>query len=126
MKLDPFTTGYLRCALWSSVDEDGRPLDACHDLEDIDTESVHEAAEVCAYFQRDNAADLATVAGVCEARRAGWLFWLNRNGHGAGFWDEYFGPEEAIREAFIRLDVASRMLPESCAVVGDDGRVYLT
>src|SRR5580698_4188136 len=83
-KLDAFTTAYLECALWSSTDDDGSPLDDEYDLCDIATASLKEMVHDCEVFQAHNA-DLLSQAGDDEQN--GHDFWLTRNHHGAGFWD---------------------------------------
>lgn len=96
--LDQFTKGYLECALWSSVDDKGEPLDKKSGVHDFCTAALRLARKDCAAFQRDNACALDE---YCEARAvphgesamayAGHDFWLTRCGHGAGFWDRGLG-----------------------------------
>ncbi len=129
--LDSFTRAYLECALWSShdnADEDGReePLDRNYTLADIAPESVAQLAQECVQFQADNEADLSLVSSLCDSERAGHKFWLNRNRHGTGFWDEYYGEDESLRAAFLRLSDASKAWGSCDAYVGDDGQIYFT
>lgn len=86
--LDTFTQAYLETALWSSNDESrrdgGDPLDANYSVSDFTAAALTQAIRECANFQTqysylwfdDN-----------DDQHAGHDFWLNRNGHGAGFWD---------------------------------------
>lgn len=98
-KLDTFTHAYLVCALWSSSDEAGTPLDQNYDVDDIGDEFKKQAIEDCADFQQANAADLAAAyehygdgsGEYAPEARAGHDFWLTRCGHGAGFWDRGMG-----------------------------------
>jgi hypothetical protein len=79
-KLDTFTTAYIECAVWSSTDDTGEPLDNL-DLE-IHPETVDQMVKDCQDFQ--------AAAGELiddNLSQAGHDFWLTRNGHGAGFWD---------------------------------------
>lgn len=106
--LDDFTRQYLETALWSSTecDEDGSmgaPLDEDHDLESFDLESLQSAIKDCRDFQESNADDLKAYAAVRDIESAGHDFWLNRNGHGAGFWDRGLG------ELGERLSKASKV-----------------
>lgn len=55
--------------------------------------------------------------------QVGHDFWLTRNGHGAGFWDDpeyYGGPENADILTKIAGDMG-----EVTAYVGDDGMLYV-
>ncbi len=79
---DVFTEAYIECLLWSSTDEEGRPLDALYDPEDIDESLMKQIEEDCEAFQKD----FGHLFRGNEVR-AGHYFWLTRNHHGAGFWD---------------------------------------
>lgn len=86
---DDFLAAYVACAIWSSIDDDGNPLDREHSADDISPE--------CLEKMRFDCLDFWTQAGglLCDENcltsnweeRAGHDFWLTRNGHGAGFWD---------------------------------------
>ena len=125
--LSPFARAYLVCALWSSNDNatpsGGEPLDRNYHLSDLAPESLERAIADCAKFQEANAGDIG--AAELDDDRAGHCFWLNRNGHGSGFWDEYFGSDPR-RAACDRLSDASKAFGESDLYVGDDGKLYLT
>lgn len=73
---------YLGCALWSSLDEDGEPLDI-YQISDFSAESRAEAVDDLTDFITSNLSDLADL----DPEQVGHDFWLTRNGHGAGFWD---------------------------------------
>lgn len=126
--LDTFTRAYLACALWSSTDNadesGGEPLDRNFSAEDIAPDTLARMAEDCASFQSDNAQDLETVSVQISTDRAGHDFWLNRNGHGSGFWDEYFGDDASLRAAFVRLSDASKAWGTFDLYVGDDGQIH--
>ncbi|NDF15812.1 hypothetical protein EB061_10905, partial [bacterium] len=110
----------------NSNESGGEPFDRNYSLADLAPCALAIAADHCAQFCVDNASDLATVADLCDDSRAGHKFWLNRNGHGTGFWDEYFGPDESLRAAFRRLSDASKVWGSSDLYLGDDGQIYLT
>jgi hypothetical protein len=63
-KLDEFTRAYIECALWSSTDDDGEPLDALYSADDLSPECLDTMAADCADFQNsfaellDQAAEL--------------------------------------------------------------------
>jgi len=126
-KLDSFTRAYVECALWSSMDNadasGGEPLDANYAIEDIAPEALARMVADCEAFQRDNASDLE----ACDlgTERAGTDFWLTRNKHGSGFWDEEYRREKRANEALKRLTEAAFAWRECDLYIGDDGRIYL-
>ena len=83
MQLDKFTLAYIECALWSSTDDDGEPLDDQYGIDDIAPECLAQSVEDCKAFQEEHAGLLASL----DDEQCGHDFWLTRNGHGAGFWD---------------------------------------
>jgi len=120
-----FLKSYLTCALWSSTDNaddsGGQPLDRNYSLSDLAPEALAKAQADCEAFQRDNAETLELAS--LSAERAGHCLWLNRNGHGSGFWDEYMddSPED---KACQRLSDASEALGSADLYVGDNGQLY--
>lgn len=110
MKLDVFTRAYLETALWSSVDDDGEPLDHRYSRDDFAPSAIARAIADCEAFQR--------FTGVNE-EQAGQDFWLTRNRHGAGFWDGDWG------DVGDRLTDASHAFGEIDFIVGDDGLIYM-
>lgn len=123
--LSTFARHYIACALWSSNDEStpqgGEPLDANYCVEDFAPEAIAQAVADCARFQVENAADILA-AGLTQ-ERAGHNFWLNRNGHGSGFWDEY-SRDDPRHEACERLSQASNAAGSRDLYLGDDGKIY--
>lgn len=129
MKLDTFTKAYITTALWSSTDENDRPLDENYDESDLAPEALASIVADCARFQAENGdtlrAAIETGKVTCgpdfdEYGRAGHDFWLTRNGHGAGFWDGDW-PEPFDEQ----LTEASKAFGECNLYVGDDGKLYL-
>lgn len=118
--LDAFTRGYVTAALWSSNDDSdesgGVPLDTNYSVNDIATATLAKMAKDCASFQKANVDDLAA-SGMSD-EDAGHNFWLNRNGHGVGFWDRGLG------ELGDRLSKACKPYGEFNLYVGDDGKVH--
>jgi len=117
--MDEFTRMFLETALWSSNDESdesgGLPMDENYSIEDFDPKSVKGLEVDCKRFQEENATALADFDDADN----GHNFWLNRNGHGAGFWDgDYPEPQATI------LDEASKKFGEVNLYVGDDGMIY--
>ena len=113
---------YLETALWSSVNpESGEPLDNDYRPEDIDDKRRAELLSDLADFLADNADDLA-LAGI-DDERAAHLFWLNRNGHGAGFWDAIPSGDVATDAALNRLSMASKVYGGVDLLPLGDGKV---
>lgn len=114
MKLDSFTRAYIECALWSSTDDEGDPLDS-FDLDEIDPATLAGMVQDCANFQADERYQEISTAWTTE--QAGHDFWLTRNGHGAGFWDrglEHGDELSAMAKVYGSVDL----------YVGDDGMIY--
>lgn len=105
---------YLECALWSSTDDDGEPLDREHGTDSIDAGTRADMLSDCRDFWASNYADLHTM----EPDQAGHDFWLTRNGHGAGFWDRGLGQQGE------RLTRAAKIYGGVDLYVGDDGLIY--
>ena len=95
--LECFTYAYITCALWSSTDDDGNPLDDGRDTDDIAPRALADMQRDCAAFYAANAAhihcegapqakgDPTASESEREAAKAGHDFWLTRNGHGTAF-----------------------------------------
>ena len=127
MNLKQFTTGYINAALWSSVDENGEPLDTIHAPEDLPDQTRQAMESDCRkFFEENNNAlweyreqrAIPIAADYSEAECAGHDFWLTRCGHGAGFWDRGMG------ELGDKLSDAATAFGSVDLYVGDDGKVY--
>lgn len=128
-ELSAFALAYVACALWSSNDEStpsgGEPFDANYSRDDIDPQTLVNMALEADAFALNNRADI-DAAGL-DDDRAGHNFWLNRNGHGSGFWDEKMmsagdSPEESA--ACESLSEASKKTGSRDLYLGDDGKIY--
>lgn len=113
--IESVLVNYAVCALWSSTGDDGEPLDASYDIQDIAPESFAQMREDVKAFVEANTYDLVA-SGLGEAQ-IGHDFWLTRNGHGAGFWDRGLG------ELGNRLSAACRH-QDVYLYVGDDGKIH--
>ena len=115
--MDNFTRAYIECALWSSTDDDGEPLDSVYSIDDLSKGALENMQIDCADFQSSFGAQYR-VAGLSD-EQAGHDFWLTRNRHGAGFWDRGIGDSgEALTDAahaYGSVDL----------YVGDDGLIYI-
>lgn len=118
--LDPFTTGYLECAIWIAPEDDnGKNLDD-YSIYDIDEATLDRLAEECKDFQDANA-DALSDAYECDgydASRAGHDFFLTRNRHGAGFWDRSLGA------AGSKLTEAAHVYGEQNLYLNENGKIY--
>ncbi len=112
--LDEFTTQYLITALWSSIDDDGEPLDNKYGLADIAPETLAKMSADCQKFLAKYKDMVAEDLG-----RAGHDFWLTRNHHGAGFWSSDW--RDDIGKT---LTAASHRFGEFNLFVGDDNLIY--
>jgi len=85
--MDEFTKGYMTCALWAAIDDNGNPYDKKFSITDFSLQSKIQIEEECNQFQARAAAELekAYERGYTK-EQAGHDFCLTRNGHGAGFW----------------------------------------
>lgn len=91
----------------------GYPMDKNYGKRDIVKSTLAKMRADCETFLKANYED---VNG--EYSQAGHDYWLNRNGHGAGFWDGDW-PEPAAS----RLDKASKAFGEFSLYVGDNGKI---
>lgn len=109
-----FLDAYIECALWSSTDDDGEPLDQIDDLEISDQlrEQMKSDAED---FQSANS---QLYREAMSDSQAGHDFWLTRNGHGAGFWDRGLGK---LGET---LTAKAKEYGGFGLYIGDDGKLY--
>jgi hypothetical protein len=88
---DEFTTGYIECALWCGVMAVGEDEQYDSSPDEHSSDELSEAANATltadahAFFE-SNLGDL--IDSGLDMSRAGHDFWLTRNRHGAGYWDE--------------------------------------
>lgn len=83
-----FFNAMLVCALWSSTDENGEPLDRDYSISDIESDCLEELkAHAFSFWSRMwYYLDHESPNGK-SASDAGHDFWLTSQGHGSGFWD---------------------------------------
>ena len=105
-------------ALWSTVDDQGEPLDETYDTDDLNNTGFDTFTAV---FLASNEADCAEWIELYGEESLGHDIWLTSQGHGAGFWDRGAGElGERLTEACRACGFANTSL-----VVGDDGKLYL-
>lgn len=120
--LDEFTRAYIGAMLWAENDESGEPLDSNYSTEDIAAEFLAEIVADCAAFRAKFSDGFITDAylGRNAIRQAGHDFWLNRVGHGCGFWET----SDWTQESGDAMDAYCKSVGEVYPYVGDDGKIY--
>lgn len=136
--LDEMLEGYIEAALWSTNDgsdkSGGVPFDDNYGPEDIAPATLEAMRKDCEAF----IAKAGTLASEYAARRKfdtskgsvsqffGHDFWLNRNGHGTGFWDqEYLGADDDdLGKKLAALCGWQTDFPEVDLYLGDDGKIH--
>lgn len=131
--VNPTIRALAETILWSSLDDEGTPLDKKFSTEDINQECLDRLYSEYARFldtvekgiteifgdEWDSIDEFYDVIQPVE-NQAEHDFILTRNRHGCGFWDGDWMP--CVSEI---LTEAAKSFPEICAVAGDDGKVYL-
>lgn len=113
--LDDFTRGYVEAMLWAETDDNDDPLDKNYEVSDITFESMNVIIEECKQFQLENWDMIKN-----DFSLAGHKFWLNRNGHGVGFWDgSYPEPNATV------LSDRSEEFGEVYVFVDDGGNITI-
>jgi hypothetical protein len=117
--LDEFTLAYIMAALWT-YDENAPSGEFSTSgrfeilFPQIGRETLLKMVEDCARFQRE--ADLTDY----PTKQAGHDFWLTRNHHGCGFWENDYGTESQCK----KLTEFSHGFGEVDLYEGDDGKIY--
>lgn len=91
------------------------PMDQNYSWTDLADETLAKIVADCKAFQDQN-----NLTGY-PLKNAGHDFWLTRNGHGCGFWENDFGTPEQCE----LLHAASKRFGECNLYVGDDGKLYI-
>lgn len=121
MNIENVLDHYIAAALWSSTDYEDNPLDANYDRDDLHQTTLDRMRADVTRFVEANESMLLTWAGgsTTAEEQAGHDFWLTRNGHGCGFWEDEWG------DVKDQLDAAAKQFGECYLYVGDDGKLYL-
>lgn len=122
---DDFLNGYITAALWSTNDDSdedgGEPLDQNYSQDDISSELMEKMREDCRKFLAQ-CGHLITEENHIDKQElfahAGHHFWLNRCGHGTGFWDGGWAKPAAT----ILSDACEEF--GECWLTVDDGKIY--
>lgn len=114
---------YLICALWSSVDSGGEPMDSVFSLDDIAEETKQKAREDVQDFLSLLHRENVHWHKFWSPEQFGHDFWLTRNCHGAGFWDRgRFGSDH--RKMGEELTKWAKTYGEVSLYECDDGLIY--
>lgn len=116
MKLSKFELSYIETALWSSIDDDGTPMDEKYSIDDFSDETIDRIRTDCTEFQNQ----VGELTDDLSDSQVAHDFWLTRNRHGAGFWDGDY--EKDTGEKLTKL---SHKFGECGLYVGDDGKLYI-
>lgn len=112
--MNTFTRSYLTAALWSSTDDQSEPLDRDYSPSDIAPATLAKMEADCTRFLAKN-----DITGYGD-EQAGHDFWLTRNGHGCGFWEENHGTPEQC----ALLDAAAEAFGAFDLYIGEDGQIH--
>ena len=123
--VETVVVAYIQCALWSSIDDDGEPLDSFYEAWDLSDEATAAIIEEVEDFLIQLDEDEVDWSEGWSAEQFGHDFWLTRNGHGAGFWDRYSGPSNLARLG-DELTKRCKAYGSSDLYVGDDGKVHVS
>ena len=114
--IDQFLNAYIECALWSSVDDDGEPLDKGCNKGNIAPDTLATMRSEC----EDFISSFSHLLDQCDLSidHQGHDFWLTRNRCGAGFWDRGIGTIGR------HLTDAAHSYGSFYLYIGDDGMIY--
>ncbi len=97
INIEDFLKGYIDAALWSTTDsrdEDGNETynldDEFDDVSDRCRAAMLKDCEDFVEAQRDDLEEFQQITGRADSY-LGHDFWLNREGHGVGYWDRGAG-----------------------------------
>jgi len=119
-RIEKALRSYAYAGLWSSTDPDkeDEPLDANFAIDDIAPDTMESMRRDVRKFYEENI-DLLNQTDM-DDDRIGHNFWLDKNNHGSGFWDE----EGVSEEIGKKLSDASGKFKENLLVIGDDGKIH--
>ena len=111
LEVDTFTRGYITAIFFT----DGEEADGAG-VPELSPETLESIKTDCDTFQHEGGMYYES------GEQAGVDFWLTRNCHGTGFWDneELYGVENARH-----LTELSHTYPERSLFLNDDGRLTL-
>lgn len=113
--LPAMIAGYRQALYFTEVDMDGVTRES-----PISSELGEKIATDCESFLKE-CWKYGLLLSDFDAELLGHNFWLNRNGHGSGFWDseDTYGGTQAER-----LSSLAHSYGEFWVYLGDDGQIY--
>lgn len=112
-ELHGFAHTYIGTALWTTTQDDGRPLDDDYTIHDIHPDTLARmSADAMKFYSQNPECRRLVVTSAQD-------FWFTRNRHGAGFWDGDWPEPQATR-----LTEAAHRFGAYTLYVGDDGKVH--
>lgn len=114
ISLPPLLDAYITCALWSSLDDAGQPLDADATVADLHPTTLAQMRADCLDFLRNHEDTIGA-----DTEQAGHDLWLTRNGHGTGFWAGHWPEPDATL-----LTADAHELGPVTLLRGDDGLLH--
>lgn len=115
IRLEEMLTGYIECALWSSMHGEDHFDELDYDLSEPTREGMEEDCK--RFLEKIDHASLRFEE--MNPEQIGHDFWLTRNGHGAGFWDRGLG---GLGEVLTRI---SESFGEVDLYLGDDESIWI-
>lgn len=122
MSYSTFLSAYVECLVWQASEDDISAMHHGADLLDFDPASRVDIQTDCQAFYDANR---ELWADGWTDEQAGHDFALTRNGHGAGFWDRYWGADDPRAVAGDVLADAARVYGESSPMLADDGSLFV-
>lgn len=136
-EFNDFVDGYVNAMLFSSIDDDGEPLDKYYGPGDVDSKSMERIEADCRRFldSPDGGGMMSLVARLQASgqfghkpgsdddtllNHAGRDFYYTRNGYGCGFWDGDWAAEPGSR-----MDKLAKQFSESNPHIGEDGLIHV-
>jgi hypothetical protein len=111
---DDVGVSLAQVALWAGTGEDEEPLDSKYDISDINEDSLQAEVDIVQKFWTEAAA--IGLTDWCDKGMFVHTFWLDRNGHGTGFWDTC--PDDVMGE---QLSEMAKIYGPCDLLEGDDG-----
>lgn len=100
ININQFIKGYIDAALWSTTDcydnEGNETYNLDDEFDSVSPNCLTAMQKDCQKFIDENNDNLIAFKALanCDDFRLGFLFWLNREGHGSGYWDELANGED--------------------------------
>lgn len=118
MNSEKFIKAYIECALWTSTDETGDPLEDYEVAEETKDKMAADCRDFLGLLEREELVIEYNHPEYTDDELAGHDFWMSRNRHGCGYWDRGIGELGGILHQWAKTYGSQDLY------VGDDGLVY--